>query len=79
MYKSYAKALLHVAEDTNRNGTSHNACRGLSTASGYTARQNAVGSAQEHSIVSWAQMFSSVPSRSVSTSLSHPAILNPDY
>ena len=52
---------------TNGNSIAHHVCHGSLSASGYMARQNAVGSAQGHSIVSLAQMSSTVPSGSLST------------
>ena len=60
MYRCYSKALIHVVGDRNRNSVAHHTCHGLSSASGYTARQYAVDSVQVHSIGSLVQMSSSI-------------------
>lgn len=73
------EASRHVAGDAKGSDVVCHACLGSSAASSYTGRQNAVGSAQEHSLVSAAQM-----SCSASTSMSlhlvpHSAICKPEY
>ena len=79
MYKSYAKALLHVAENTNRKSTAHNTSCGLSTASGYAARQNAVGSVHKNTATYLGPKCPAVFRLAVSPPTIISCYLNPDY
>lgn len=78
-YRCCTEASLRAAGDAKVNDIVCHTCRDSSSASGYTSRQNAVGSAQEHSMMSEAYM-----TIGASTSLSlHvlpcPTIFNLDY